>query len=257
MKRRIFLTNTGLLLSGAVINYAFQKSTKFKIMANNNFELISHHLCPFLHRSIILLEKKGLKKGIDFKVTYVPIYDLPKWLFELSPKGSMPVLKLTDDRILLRSVAINAYFDETIAPSFFPADAYDRAVHRGLILTCGDLLDQMRIVYTSKDETAMNTAIDKLFTGLKDAEKDLHPVIGKQGQHETQMVECSFAALFTLMLNFDKLKNDARWYNLREISSYADILIADPVTVNSKCPNYNNEFDKFFNHFGSAFKLTL
>jgi glutathione S-transferase len=256
MKRKTFLTNTGLLLSGSVVLPLFTNAHKFLKM-NHPFELISHHLCPFLHRSIILLEKKGLQKNTDFTVTYVPIYDLPKSLFELSPKGSMPVLKLADGKILLRSVAINAYFDETIAPSFFPADAYDRAVHRGMILTCGDLLDHMRVVYTSKDETVMNTAIDKLFAGLKDAEKDLLPIIAKQGQNEMQMVECSFGALFTLMLNFDKLKNDNRWENLTAIKNYAHTLITDPIVVQTKCPNYNEEFDKFFNYFGSAFKLTM
>jgi glutathione S-transferase len=218
-------------------------------------ELISHHLCPFLHRSIILLEKKGLKKDIDFKVTYLPIYDLPKSLFEISPKGSMPVLKLDDGRILLRSVAINAYFDETISPPFFPEDAYDRAVHRGMILSCGDLLDFMRIVYTSKDEVAMTTALDKLFAGLKDMQQDLQIYIDHQGKSAMQMVECSFAALFTLMLSFEKIKSDARWFNLRSVRDYADKLMADETVAKTKCPNYLEEFDKFFNYFGSAFKL--
>jgi glutathione S-transferase len=222
---------------------------------NPQFELISHHLCPFLHRSIILLEKKGLRKDQDFLVTYVPIYDLPKSLFELSPKGSMPVLKLADGKILLRSVAINAYFDETIAPSFFPLDAFDRAIHRGMILTCGDLLDQMRIVYTSKDEATVNTSIEKLFVALKDVEKDLQPIIEKQGQNEMLMVECSFAALFTLMLNFKIIKNDLRWENLISVKNYANTLLRDPIVIQSKCFNYDEEFDKFFNHFGSAFKL--
>jgi glutathione S-transferase len=256
MKRRNFLANAGLLIGVTIALPSFTKSKHFIQMNNNTFELISHHLCPFLHRSIILLEKKGLQKNIDFKVTYVPIYDLPKWLFDLSPKGSMPVLKLADDRILLRSVAINAYFDETIAPSFFPADAYERAVHRGMILTCGDLLDQMRIIYTSKDAVLMNATIDKLFVGLRDAEKDLQSIMAMQGHQEVQMVECSFAALFTLMLNFDKLKNDTRWFTIRDIRTYADKLIADSIVVDTKCPDYNGEFDKFFNHFGSAFKQT-
>ncbi|MFM8912573.1 MAG: glutathione S-transferase N-terminal domain-containing protein [Flammeovirgaceae bacterium] len=253
MNRRIFLSNAGLLLSGPA--FSFFKLKNIYEMDNNQFELISHHLCPFLHRSIILLEKKGLKQGIDFSVTRIPIYDLPKWLFEISPKGSMPVLKLTDTKILLRSIAINAYFDETIKPSFLPEDAYERAVHRALILTCGDLLDQMRNVYTSKEETAMNTAINKLFTGLKDAEKDLLPIIAQQGQNEAQMVECSFGAFFTLMLNFDKLRNDKRWYDLQTIRDYADKLIADPIVIHSKSPDYNGEFNKFFNYFGSVFNL--
>jgi glutathione S-transferase len=218
-------------------------------------ELISHHLCPFLHRSIILLEKKGLKKSIDFKVNYVPIYDLPKWLFEFSPKGSMPILKLDDGRILLRSVAINAYFDETISPSFFPNDAFERAQHRGLILTCGDLLDTMRGVYTAKEETVLETALSKLFQGLKDVEKDLSLVMLQQGQTEMLMVECSFAALFTLMLNFEKVKIDTRWQDLKNIRQYADILLADEIVIRSKCVDYDGEFDKFFNNFGSIFKL--
>jgi glutathione S-transferase len=253
MKRRTFLTHTGRLLGGSVFS-SFRLKSHYE-MKNAPFELISHHLCPFLHRSIILLEKKGLRQNVDFKVTRVPIYDLPKWLFELSPKGSMPVLKLAGDRILLRSVAINAYFDETIKPSFLPADAYERAVHRAMILTCGDLLDQMRNVYVAKEEAAMNTAIDKLFAILKDTEKDLLPVIAKQGKNEAQMVECSFAALFTLLLHFDKLKNDKRWHDMQAIQTYADKLITDPVVINSKSPDYEGEFDKFFNHFASAFKL--
>jgi glutathione S-transferase len=220
-------------------------------------ELISHHLCPFLHRSIILLEKKGLKKDIDFRVTYLPIYDLPKSLFELSPKGSMPVLKLDDGRILLRSVAINAYFDETISPSFFPEDAYDRAIHRGMILTCGDLLDHMRVVYTAKEETVMNAALYKLFAGLKDIQQDLQIYIDNQGKSAVQMVECSFAALFTLLLNFEKVKSDGRWFNLRNVRDYADKLLMDETVFSTRCPNYDSEFDKFFNYFGSVFKLTV
>jgi glutathione S-transferase len=256
MNRRVFISNSTLLLNGALYFESLKISNKLNKMTNIKFELISHHLCPFLHRSIILLEKKGLKKGIDFGVIYLPIYDLPKWLFELSPKGSMPVLKLANNKILLRSVAINAYFDETIEPSFLPADAFKRAIHRGLILTCGDILDQIRVVYTTKDETVMNTAIDKLFIALKDAENDLLPVMAKQGHNEALMVECSFGALFTLMLNFDKLKNDNRWNKFEEIKNYAQVLINDPIVIASKCPDYNSEFGKFFNYFGSAFNLT-
>jgi glutathione S-transferase len=216
-------------------------------------ELISHHLCPFLHRSVILLAKKGLQQGADFTVTHLPIYDLPKSLFVLSPKGSMPVLQLSDGRILLRSLAINAYFDETIEPSFFPADAFERAQHRAMILTCGDLLDHMRVVYTSKDETMMNTAIDKLFNGLKDAEADMQSIINSYGKPQVQMVECSFAALFTLMMHYDAIKNNTRWNDMPSIKKYADALIAEPMVLDAKCADYNDEFSKFLNHFGSAF----
>jgi glutathione S-transferase len=217
-------------------------------------ELISHHLCPFLHRSVLLLAKKGLRSSMDFQVKYVPIYDLPKWLFELSPKGSMPILRLDDGRMLLRSVAINAYFDETIPPSFFPTDAYERAVHRGLILTCGDLLDFTRIIYTTKDEDVLRATMDKLFTGLQDLNTDFEEIMAQKGDDSVQMVECSFAALFTLLLQFDAIKNDPRWLNFPKIKVYATHLIADSTVLATKCPDYAGEFARFLNHFGSAFR---
>jgi hypothetical protein len=80
--------------------------------------------------------------------------------------------------------------------------------------------------------------------------------MAKQGHNEVLMVECSFGALFTLMLNFDKLKNDNRWNKFEEIKNYAQVLINDPIVIDSKCPDYNSEFGKFFNYFGSAFNLT-
>jgi glutathione S-transferase len=220
-------------------------------------ELISHHLCPFLHRSIILLEKKGLKRNHDFKVTYVPIYDLPKWMFELSPKGSMPILRLDDGRILLRSIAINAYLDETIQPSFLPIDAYERAQHRAFILTCGDLLDLIRNVYTAKEETTMNMATDKIFNALKDTANDVHLLSIKQGQDDAQMAESGFAALFTLMLQFDVLSQHPRWDEIKDVRSYADVLVSDPIVQASKCPDYQSEFNHFFDYVGSAFRLVV
>ncbi|MBI1224543.1 MAG: hypothetical protein GC192_04850 [Bacteroidetes bacterium] len=219
-----------------------------------NFELISHHLCPFLHRSVILLERKGLKKDMDFKVTYVPVYDFPKWLFELSPKGNTPILKMEDSSVLLRSLPINAYFDETISPSFLPENAFERAKHRSLILSCGDLLDTMRMVYTTKDKALMDSSIDKIFSLLKDIEYELNLISQKNGMDEVQMVECAFASFFTVLLNFDRIRDDEKWNELKDIRNYADKLITDPTVQNSKCPNYNDEFDKFFNFFGSAFK---
>ena len=218
-------------------------------------ELISHHLCPFTHRSIIFLEKKGMKKNEDFKVTYMPVYDLPKWFFDLSPSGRMPIMKIEDDQLLTRPMTINAYLDETIPPSFLPEDPFKKAQYRELIFTGGELLDQMRLVYVAKDEVTMNEALDKLFEMLKKAEKDMGMIIDHQGEDEVLMVECTFAGLFTVMLNFEKIRGDKRWDQMKKVRQYADKLLNDPIVLQSKCPNYNEEFDKFFNYFGSAFKL--
>ncbi len=254
MNRRLFLIRAGLFAGGPSLVPSFTNLPSDKIMTEP-FELISHHLCPFLHRSVILLTKKGLTAGKDFTVTRYPVYDFPKRVYDLSPKGHTPILLLNDGRVLLHSVAFNAYFDETIAPSFFPEEAFARAEDRGLILVCGDLLTQMRIVYTAKDDESLTKAIDKLFAGVTEVAPQLQSVMAQHGQPDAQMVEAAFAGFFTLMLTFDRLKSDSRWEQMTALRHYADTLVADPVVVAAKSPDYLGEFDRFFNHFGSAFKL--
>ncbi len=254
MQRRLFLTQTGLLLTNPVLAQFLTKPTTPTAMSEP-FELISHHLCPFLHRSVILLIRKGLTQGKDFIVTRYPVYDFPKRVYDLSPKGHTPILLLNDGRTLLHSVAFNAYFDETIQPSFFPSDAFVRAEDRGLILVCGDLLTLMRMVYTAKDDDSLTKAIDKLFMGLTDVAPQLQSAMARRGQPNAQMVEAAFAGFFTLLLTFERIKTDARWKHLPALRQYADAMVADPVVIAAKSPDYLGEFDRFFNHFGSAFKL--
>lgn len=216
-------------------------------------ELISHHLCPFLHRSVMVLARKGLVPGRDFTVTRVPIYDLPPRLFALSPKGSMPVLVTDDNQVLLRSLAINEFFNDTLGPDLLPADAFERAQHRAMLITLTDLLNQMRDVYTAKDEPLLEANLTKLFQGLRELEVDLQPIIAKQGQHEVQMIERGFATLFALMLHFERIQNDERWATIPTIRQYADSLLADSLVNETRSPDYDGEFSRFFGHFGSAF----
>ena len=50
-------------------------------------ELISTKRCPFVQRSIITLNHKG----IDYKMTFVDLDDPPQWFTRISPFGKVPV----------------------------------------------------------------------------------------------------------------------------------------------------------------------
>ncbi|KAL3138066.1 glutathione s-transferase [Trebouxia sp. C0009 RCD-2024] len=45
--------------------------------------------CPFCHRALLALEEKQAKYTRD----YVKFSDKPKWLFDVNPEGSVPVVK--------------------------------------------------------------------------------------------------------------------------------------------------------------------
>ena len=52
--------------------------------------LISHPLCPFVQRAVIVL----LEKGVEFDRIDVDLSAKPDWFLALSPTGKVPVLKV-------------------------------------------------------------------------------------------------------------------------------------------------------------------
>lgn len=87
--------------------------------------LISHKLCPYVHRAAITLREKGVafdRREIDLK-------NKPDWFLKLSPSGKVPVL-LADGVALFESTAILEFLDETHPPSLLPADPFARAHQR-------------------------------------------------------------------------------------------------------------------------------
>lgn len=97
-------------------------------------ELVSHPVCPYVHRSAIMLAEKG----VSFTRRYVDLKNKPEWFTALSPRGKVPVL-LADDRPLFESAAINEFLDETCAPPLLPADPWERATQRAWVEVANDL----------------------------------------------------------------------------------------------------------------------
>ena len=85
-------------------------------------ELISHKLCPYVHRAAILLHEKGVaftRREIDLK-------NKPDWFLQVSPYGKVPLL-LVEGTALFESTAICEFLDETFPPSSLPDDRLARA----------------------------------------------------------------------------------------------------------------------------------
>jgi glutathione S-transferase len=97
-----------------------------------SYTLVSSPLCPFVQRSAITLNHKG----IAYDTRYVDLGNKPDWFLELSPTGKVPVLLVRDgDRevVLFESAVINEYLDEVTEGSLLPADPLTRARHRAMI----------------------------------------------------------------------------------------------------------------------------
>ncbi len=98
-------------------------------------ELISHPLCPFVHRASALLTEKG----VSFTQRAIDLQAKPEWFLAISPRGKVPVL-LVDGVPIFESAVILEYLDETTAPPLMPADPLTRARHRMWIELSSDLM---------------------------------------------------------------------------------------------------------------------
>jgi glutathione S-transferase len=126
-------------------------------MNSQPLTLISHHLCPYVQRAAIVL----MEKGALFTRRYVDLADKPDWFLAMSPLGKTPVLLVGDDP-LFESAVICEYLDETIAPALHPADALERARHRGWIEFGSATLNTIWAFYTAPDARSLQARREEL-----------------------------------------------------------------------------------------------
>lgn len=113
--------------------------------------LVSHALCPYVQRAAIVLAEKGAA----FERRDVDLSNKPGWFRAVSPLGKTPVL-LVGDTPVFESAVICDYLDETLAPPLHPADALERARHRGYVEFGSALLNAIAAFYNAADSEALH-----------------------------------------------------------------------------------------------------
>lgn len=93
--------------------------------------------CPYCARVRIVLAEKG----IAYEPVEIDLDDRPTWIYDLNPKGRVPVLD-EDGLVLPESLVISEYLDERYPePALLPRDPADRAAIRLLCRRFDDLGD--------------------------------------------------------------------------------------------------------------------
>ena len=139
-----------------------------------NIELISHPLCPFVQRSVILLREKGVR----FEFRPVDLKNKPEWFLALSPRAKVPVLVVQPVSAgpktpIFESDVINEYLDETNPPRLLPEDPLARARLRGFVEVANDLFGSMVNVVYGKTEEKWREGRDTAARVLARVEQEL------------------------------------------------------------------------------------
>lgn len=117
----------------------------------SKFELITHVLCPYVQRSVIVLQEKG----IPYRRTDIDLANKPDWFRDISPLGKVPVLVVGKGQSLFESAVICEYLDEVTPGSLHPDDPFERADHRAWIEFGSGLLNGIAQLYNAPTREAL------------------------------------------------------------------------------------------------------
>lgn len=135
----------------------------------HEFELITHVLCPYVQRSVIVLQEKR----IPYRRTDIDLANKPEWFQEISPLGKVPVLVTGQKQSLFESAVICEYLNDVTPGSLHPEDALERAEHRAWIEFGSGLLNHIAQLYNAPTEESYDSTRHTLQTRFQQLETRL------------------------------------------------------------------------------------
>lgn len=168
-------------------------------MSNPKLELVSHHLCPYVQRAVILL----LEKDISHQTTYIDLANKPDWFRQISPLGKVPLLKVNGE-VLFESAIICEYLDETTPGSLHPLDPLEKAKHRAWIEFGSSILVAMAGFFNAPTEESFEQKRQELiekFTWVEQSLKETPYFTGRS----FSLVDAVYAPIFRYFDAFDEI----------------------------------------------------
>lgn len=189
-------------------------------------ELISFKICPFVQRSVIVLQEKG----VDYDITYINLKEPPPWFSTISPLGKVPVLKVGDE-VVFESAVIMEYLDEVNPPSLHPADPLRKAHNRAWIEFASTLFMAQFNMVMAKEQEACEQSEQELRSKLALVNGQL---VGPFFNGETfSLVDAAYAPLFMRLALLEQWCPMGLMEGMEKMQAWSQRLLARPSVVNS------------------------
>jgi glutathione S-transferase len=211
------------------------------------FELVSHHLCPYVQRAAIALTEKG----VPFTRTTIDLANKPDWFKAISPLGKVPLLRIREadgtEVVLFESAVICEYLEDTQPNPLHPADPLERARHRGWIEFGSSILGDIWGFETAKDAgVAAGKAADLAakFARLESA-LDQGPYFAGE---RFSLVDAVFGPIFRYFDVFDLIADYGIFAAIPKVRAWRAALAARPSVANAVAPDYAQRLRAFLAH---------
>ena len=205
--------------------------------------LVSHYLCPYVQRAVIVASEKGI--ALD-RMT-IDLAAKPDWFLALSPTGKVPLLKVRTEgaeHVLFESAAICEYFDETgPGTALLPEDPIARAKDRAWVEFASGTLADIAGLYSAPDRAAFEAKTDVLrrrFAQLEQA-VGLTWFAGKR----FGFVDAAFGPVFRYLDAFERLVDLRLVSDLESVAGWRRNLADRPSVRSAIGPDYVHHLEAF------------
>ncbi|MDX1251836.1 MAG: glutathione S-transferase family protein [Gammaproteobacteria bacterium] len=201
--------------------------------------LVSHHLCPYVQRAVIVLTEKAM----PFERVYVDLAHPPQWFAKISPLGKVPLLQVGDD-ILFESAIICEYLDETVGERIHPADPLQRAKHRAWMEFGSTILDSIWAFYTAPDMQTLEIKAADLRDKFARLEMEIMNGPYFSG-NRFSMVDAVFGPIFRYFDVFDEIADFRFFDDTPKVRAWREVLAARPSVITAVSPEYPGQLRAF------------
>ena len=201
--------------------------------------LISHPLCPYVQRAVIVLTEKN----VAFRRTEVDLANKPDWFVQLSPFSKTPVL-VADGTAIFESAIILEYLEETQSNPLHPADPLERARHRGWIEMASVILDGIAGLYSAKSDDAFKAKAAQLADRFRQVENVLNHGPWFAGSR-FGLVDAAFAPVFRYFDCFDRLGDFGILTGKPKLAAWRAALAARPSVMGAVDHDYPQRLMRF------------
>ncbi|MEM1047962.1 MAG: glutathione S-transferase family protein [Pseudomonadota bacterium] len=193
--------------------------------------LISHELCPYVQRAVIVLTEKQ----VPFERTDIDLSAKPDWFLDLSPMGRVPVLRI-GGTTLFESQVIADYLDDVTPGSLYPLDPLEKARHRAWIAFASETLNAIGAFYSAPDAAAFDAKRDALAArfNLVDREVD-GPYFAGTSYH---LVDGVWGTVFRYLDVFDTIADFGLLTDAPVASLWREWIRRRPSDREAPSPNY-------------------
>lgn len=202
-----------------------------------HLQLISTKRCPFVQRSIITLNYKG----IEHEMSYVDLDDPPGWFKEISPFGKVPLLRVDNDTVIFESAVINEFLDEITPGQLHPADPLQRALNRSWIEFGGNCCGLTFQLMVAPDQQSYEAIVEELSDNLKRVEQVLCDGPFFNGA-DFSLIDAAYAPIFIRLDIFRELFGLQLIESMPKLSDWQAHLLKMPAVQKARVPELPDLF---------------